>query len=245
MKFSAGPASFYETAVFDPISALVSGGVSLVGGLLSSGASKSAASQQANAANNAANLSMEQYQTTRNDLAPFRGYGTTAGGDLVKRLAELTAPFASTQASLEATPGYQFNLSQGLRGVQNAAAAKGLGISGAALKGAADYATGLADSTLQTQFNIDQANKNNAYNKLLGLTQVGSNAAAQTGSLGNQAVGNATNALTSGGAASAAGTIGSNNALVGGLNNAASLYQTYALMNRLMPASGGTSVGWK
>jgi hypothetical protein len=63
-----------------------------------------------------------------------------------------SAPQPMTQAQLEATPGYQFNLSQGLKATQSAAAAKGLGVSGAALKGAATYATGLADSTYQNQF---------------------------------------------------------------------------------------------
>jgi hypothetical protein len=67
-----------------------------------------------------------------------------------------SAPGQMTQAELAATPGYQFTLNQGLQAVQNSAAAKGLGVSGAALKGAADYATGLADSTYQTQFNIAQ-----------------------------------------------------------------------------------------
>lgn len=226
----SGPFGFANP---DLTSALISGGVSLLGGLMSSGAASDAASTQADAANRSADLAMRQYDTTRADLAPFRGYGKTAGDDLVNRLKELTAPFTPTKATLEATPGYQFTLDQGLKGVQNSAAAKGLGISGAALKGAADYATGLADSTYKTQFDIDQANKTNAFNKLFNLTNTGANAAATTGQLGNTAVGNATNALTSGANASAAGTIGSNNALVGGLNNAANLYQTYALMNRL------------
>jgi hypothetical protein len=62
------------------------------------------------------------------------------------------APAMMTQEQLEKTPGYQFTLAQGLKATQNAAAARGLGISGAALKGAADYATGLADKTYQNQF---------------------------------------------------------------------------------------------
>ena len=59
---------------------------------------------------------------------------------------------ANQQAALEKTPGYQFTRDQGLRAVQNAAAAKGRGVSGSALAGAADYATGLADTTFNTQF---------------------------------------------------------------------------------------------
>ena len=116
------------------------------------------------------------------------------------------------QAALEATPGYQFNLAQGLQAAQNSAAARGLGVSGAALKGAASYATGLADSTYQNQFanamayaqatqgtanqfgNIgnnmlalntaSQGNITNSYNKLAGIAGLGENAAAQTGTQG-------------------------------------------------------------
>lgn len=61
-------------------------------------------------------------------------------------------PFNMTESELQKTPGYQFNLTQGLKAVQNSAAARGLGVSGAAQKGAANFATGLADSTYQNQF---------------------------------------------------------------------------------------------
>lgn len=238
MKFTAGPASFYETATFDPISALVSGGVSLIGGLVSSGASKSAANTQAAAANRAADLAQANQQQTREDLGPYRGYGLQAGGELSNRLTALSQPFNPTQADLEATPGYKFTLDQGLQSVQNAAAAKGLGISGAALKGAASYATGLADSTYKTQFDIDQANKTNSFNKLLDLTRVGQSAAGATAQLGTQSAQNAGQFSTSGANAQASGTIGSANALTGAFNNAAGLYQAYNLVNRLQPNGG-------
>ena len=231
MKFQAGPASLWETAAFDPVSAAISVGGSLIGGALSGNAAKSAASTQAAAANNAAAQSQAQYQQTRADLQPFvqAGYGATNA--LNSQLGQLTSQFNPTQAQLEATPGYQFNLSQGLQGVQNSAAARGLGISGAALKGAAQYATGLADNTLQTQFNIDQANKTNAFNKLLSLTQTGANAAATTGQQGLWATQNAGNFSTSGAAATAAGDVGAANALTKGLTGAGSAYNTYALLN--------------
>lgn len=66
------------------------------------------------------------------------------GGDLPTSLLGLSdLPDISDPSKL---PGYQFTLDQGLKAVQNSAAAKGLGISGAALKGAADYTTGLTNS---------------------------------------------------------------------------------------------------
>lgn len=215
--------------VFDPASLAISAGASLLGGLFSSSAASSAADKQAAAAQRAAESSLAMYTQTRSDLEPYRGYGKTAGDQLTNRLSQLTSPFNPTQASLEATPGYQFTLNQGLRTVQNAAAAKGLGISGSALRGAADYSTGLADSTLKTQFDIDQANKTNSFNKLSSMLQTGQNAAAQTGQFGVQSTANANNYLTSGAAAQAAGEIGSANALSKGLAGVGSAYNTYQI----------------
>jgi len=230
MKFTAGPLSFWETVAFDPMSIAGAVAAPIIGGLISGGSASDAAGVQADAANKASANTMAMYNQTRQDLAPYNIGGQNALTTLTGQLPYLTSAFNPTQASLEATPGYQFNLSQGLQGVQNSAAAKGLGISGAALKGAANYATGLADNTLQTQFNIDQANKTNAFNKLLGLTQTGANAAAQTGQLGTTAAQNSGNFLTSGANAQAAGMIGGANALTGGLNNAANTYLTSQLL---------------
>ena len=175
----------------------------------------------------------------------YRGYGLQAGGELVNRLTQLSSPFNPTIAELEATPGYQFAKTQGLQAVQNAAAAKGLGISGAALKGAANFATGLADNTYKTQFDIDQANKTNSFNKLLSLTNVGANAAASTGQFGQQAAQNAGQFSTSGANAQAAGTIGGINALTGGFNNAVNNYQNYNLMNKLADSNLIRAQGWQ
>jgi hypothetical protein len=183
-------------------------------------------------------MARAQYDQTRADLAPYRGFGTTAGNDLINRLTQLSSPFNPTMDQLRATPGYQFALDQGLQATQNAAAAKGLGISGAALKGAANFATGLADSTYKTQFDIDQANKTNSFRKLMDLTNMGQNAANQTGSFGQQSAQNAGQFATSGANAQASGTIGATNAFTGAANNAAGLYNAYNLINRLAPSGG-------
>lgn len=76
--------------------------------------------------------------------------------------------FNPTQATLDNLPGYRFELQQGLQATQNAAAAQGLGVSGAALKGAAGYAQGLASSDLNTYYNEYEGNLNNLYNQFEG-----------------------------------------------------------------------------
>ncbi len=207
-------------------------GVGIAGaGLLSAGSSmfgsSSAADAQVKAAQIAAATQMAMYKQTREDLSPYNQGGQTALGQLQGMLPQLTSPIQMDQAALQNTPGYQFNLSQGLRGVQNSAAARGLGASGAALKGAATFATGLADSTYQNQFNNANTNQTNAYNRLMGLVTSGQNAAAQTGSAGVSAANGISQAYTNAGNAQAAaynnmGAAGgyAANSLVAGANKA-------------------------
>ena len=204
-------------------------------------ASKSAANKQANSAENAADMSMEQYQQMRSDLAPFVGLGTSAisplwaamgyvqdaNGNMVKDPnATLNQKFQFNAESLANTPGYQFALQQGLRGVQNQMANRGLGLSGAQLKGAEDFATGLADQTYGDQYNRALSTFNTNYqvaannvNNLQGLVNTGQNSAAQSGQQGVQATNNAGNYLTQAGNAQASGIIGAGNAANSGLQN--------------------------
>lgn len=198
--------------------------------VVGAGASLAGASMQANATKNASKQQMAMYQQTRSDLLPYNTAGKQANNMLMAQLPDLTAPINMDYATLEKTPGYQFNLTQGLKSVQNSAAARGLGNSGAALKGAAAYATGLADSTYQNQFNNAMANKQNAYNMLMGQSQLGENAAAQTGAYGTQTATNIGNNTIQGGNALAAGTVGAANALNNGVNN----YLGYQMLTRGM-----------
>jgi len=78
-------------------------------------------------------------------------------------------------------------MQQGLKAVQNSAAKRGLGVSGAAQKGAASFVSGLADQTYKTQFDVENTNRKNAYDRLMGLVAVGQSSAAQTSTAGTAA----------------------------------------------------------
>ena len=215
--------------------AIIGSAVLGVGGaMMSSGAQSSAAQTQADSANRASDLANQRYEQSRQDLMPYNTAGQGGLNQLTSQMGALTAPFSMTQAQLEATPGYQFNLAQGLKSVNNAMGARGLLNSGAVMKGASQYATGLADSTYQSQFNMDQANKTNAYNKLMGLSQLGENAAAQTGAYGMQNAQMVGNNMIGAGNALAAGQVGSANAWANGLSgvgNSLVASQMYGGMN--------------
>lgn len=161
-------------------------------------------------------------------VAPSQGGPTGGTGGAANPLAS-----TNEESALEATPGYKFTLDQGLKSVQNSAAARGLGTSGAALKGAASYVTGLADSTYQS----------NLLNPLEYLSTTGEGAAAQTGTLGTQGAANAGAGIVGAGNATAAGTVGAANATAGALgsiaNTAGSLPLNYLLYNNLLGGGGG------
>lgn len=130
----------------------------------------------------------------------------------------------SIQAALESTPGYQFDRTQGLKATQNAAAARGLGVSGAALKGAASFATGLADKTYGDQVN-----------RLQNVATMGQNAAAQTGGYATQNAGTIANNITGAGNANAAANIATGNAVSGVANTIGNL----AMTNAILKSNGG------
>lgn len=211
-----------------------------IGGALISGVSaNSAASTQASAERSAADTQQQMFNQTQANLAPY----SQAGLQATSNLQNLTPfSFNPTQANLEATPGYQFNLSQGLKATQNGYAAQGLGSSGAALKGAATFASGLADTTYQNQF----YNALNTYNTNLGVQQnlanLGENAAAQTGQISQQVGSNIGQTAVGAANASAAGTVGTANAINGGLGSLSSGLLYNNLFNNSATAGGGSGI---
>lgn len=62
-----------------------------------------------------------------------------------------TADSNSILSQLQNTPGYKFMMQQGLQGIDRSAAAQGLLGSGASMKGAQEYGSGLAEQTYNTR----------------------------------------------------------------------------------------------
>jgi hypothetical protein len=188
------------------------------------------------------------FNTTQNNLGSYMDVGKNAVSDLQTLTGTGTGQQATTswllqnpmsnlsESALQATPGYQFNLSQGLESAQNAYAARGLGTSGAAMKGAETYATGLADSTYQNQFNNQVTNQTNDFNRLMSMSTMGENAAAGVGAAATQTGSNiGSNTIGAGNAQAAALMSGANS-----ISNAASSYFTNNLLQG-MYGSGSSS----
>ncbi len=170
---------------------------------------------QTNAANQQLGLQQRAYDDSRADLAPYRQAGTNA---LAQYAANANTPFGQS-------PDYQFRFNEGLRGVQNSAAARGLLNSGRTVQAATNYGQGAASQEY-----------GNYMNRLASLTGVGQTATNQgvtiNANMANQSGGilnNNANALTTlygqQGQAQAASAMGGANALNTGVNNLFNYWQ--------------------
>lgn len=178
----------------------------------------------------AAQAAEQGYQRASAALSPYTTAGTKSmdllmsylQGDAAKQAniggggASLISTFAPTMEQLEQTPGYQFAREQGLGATAGTYAGRGMGKSGAAARGAAEYATGLASTTFQQQLENYLKQNQLAYNMLFQPSQLGASAAQ---SLGGAAINTGQllgNAAMGGGTALGQGIMGAGNALAGG-----------------------------
>ena len=145
-------------------------------------------------------MQREMYDKAIELLQPYIDLGTRNIAAYESQLAYLASPIEMDQATMEATPGYQFALSQGLKSTQNAAAAKGLGVSGAAMKGAGEYATGLANQTYKDRFQEELLSRQNALGVLRDPLVIGSGAAAGAANAGMTTAANMSNTWMQGAA---------------------------------------------
>ena len=238
------------------------GAVATVGGaLIGASASKSAANKQANAATQAAQLQAdmaqrqldfqrEAYQKQLEIQEPWRAAGVNALNRIEARefnvpgefQAKTALPGAFTgQVNMQADPGYQFRLSEGLKALDRQAAARGGLISGSALKGAQRFGQDYASQEYQNAYNralteyqskvaqsqmgygreLDAYNaamqrSTTGYNRLASLAGLGQTSVGQIGSAAGAYGSNVGNILGQSGAAQAAGITGAANAQAAG-----------------------------
>jgi hypothetical protein len=222
----------------DPVTAAIGVGGAIVGGVLSSKAAGKAASQAANASEQAVNSQQGMFNTINAQQKPWRVAGKNALGSISDMQPYFNHQFDANDLNANLAPNYEFQLGQGLGAVKNFANSTGGLVSGNTLKGINDYAQNFAGNAYQNAFNNYSANQTNIFNRLSTIAGLGNSANASTAGAGaniSQGVGNS---LSNIGAAQAAGTIGQANALSSGISNGLGWYQ---LGNFLQPSSGGSS----
>jgi len=186
----------------DPFTMMLLAGTasSAISGISNFFGAKNAASAQTTAANNASNTQWNMFENILGNLQPFMNFGAsnipgyqgainTAGGTFNNILTQLqtnpnftTAPTPftpPTAADAASVPGYAFMQDQGLKATQAGFAAQGLGSSGAAIKGAGQYATNLATTTIPQWLQLLQGFQQQSYTQQLGNRQYLLNALLQ------------------------------------------------------------------
>lgn len=170
-------------------------GSAVIGGIASSAAAK----QSRKGFDAATEEQRRQFDLTRSDFAPFLESGVNALG----RLDDLSAgDFSSFQAS----PGFDFRRSEGIRDVGNVFAGRGGG--GNAMKALVDFNQKLASNEF-----------NNFFNQQLALAGGGQAATNSVAAFGANASSNISNNLIGAGNARASGIAGIANAANAGIGN--------------------------
>jgi len=202
--------------------------VGLAAAAVGAAGSITAAGQQSSAANKATDSQKAMFDQTFQAGAPYRTAGAGATGRLSDLLGtsgnknavgygSLTTPFTTQDYLNNQDPGYQFQLDQGQKALQNSQAAAGGVLSGAALKDLINYNQGVASTGYQNAWNRWNAQQTNTVNRLGSLAQLGQAASTNSATGASNFANGIANTITGAGNAAAAGTVGASNAINSGL----------------------------
>lgn len=172
------------------------GGASLGSAVLGSSSARSASRAQTRAADGTIAEQRRQFDVTQQNMAPWMEAGRNA-------LGRLQDPNA-----FQSDPGYNFIRSEGMRGIERSAAARGGAFSGNALRALSQFNNGLASQDF-----------GNWWNRQAGLAGVGQAATTNLGQFGANASTNIGNAMMGAGEARASGVMGQANSITGGINS--------------------------
>jgi len=243
---------------------------------------------QKDIANEQVALQREQYLKQLELNEPFRQAGLTGQNMLLAQLQG--GPYASAKfggvegydpasamrnfgaGDFQADPGYAFRLSEGMKGMNATAAARGGLLSGNALRAGQEYGQQMGSQEYQNAFNRYQANRaaqaqeyGNAFNRfqtertntlapLQSLAGVGQSATQQaqqaaqnyatgaSGALGNYGNAAASNIIGAGNAR-ASGYVGGANAASSALGQGINFYQNQQYLNNLNLARNPNAYG--
>jgi hypothetical protein len=148
-----------------------------------SGAARDAAQTANVAADRDIALRTRMYEEDVARQEPWRKAGVTALNKLTPLATEYT-PFGMQQ--FQQDPGYAFRMSEGMKGLERSAAARGGLLSGGTLKGIQRYGQDMASQEYQNAFNRYQTERSARLNPLQSLAGVGQTATNQLGAAGRE-----------------------------------------------------------
>lgn len=213
-------------------------GSAIVGGY----AANKAADAQERASEAAIAEQRRQFNKQMELQKPFRDAGVNALPELIA--ASRYTPFGMEQ--FQADPGYGFRLKEGLRALDQSAAARGGLLSGNQLRGVTQFGQELGSQEFNNAFNRYQAERAARLNPLQSLAGMGQTNAAtmaqQAGQLGQSVAAN----MIGAGNARASGYMGTANALSNALGQGLNYYQGQSYLDAYKaanPPAGTSSAG--
>lgn len=238
---------------------LIGAGGSIFSGLLGSSASKKAAEQQQQATQAGINEQQREFDIANERSRPFVQAGQQSIGTLMDLLrsgqfgfgstgtADIPQFHAPTLEDARNSPGYEFARQQGNKGILQGAAAAGGNIGGGTLRALDSFGTGLADSTYGNVFNraLDTYKANltgygtklaaqqQEFGQLLAPAQIGSGSTANLNATQATSASSIAQLMQNLGTSAAAGTVGSSNAIAGGIGGATNSLSQSLLLNNL------------
>lgn len=186
-------------------------------------------------------------QQTSPGMPDMSQYGATPE-EMQQAAGKFSGQFTQTfkPSDLTMDPSYQFRLNQGLRAIQARGAATGMLQTGQGLRDISDYAQESASQEYGNAYNRFMRNQETLYNRLAGIAGVGQTATGAVGAAGQTAATNigqttvggaraASDYLTGGAAASAAGRVGASQAYSGAFNQGVNNWVSLQYLNKMTP----------
>lgn len=171
-------------------------------------------------------------------IADLKAQGITPAGGQPENSADFGSLLKDFSAKdFEADPGYGFRLSEGLKAIQNSAAARGGLLSGSALKGITRYGQDMGSQEYGNAYARYNQNQQNKFSRLSGVSGMGENAAGQIAGLGAGVAGSVAQNQIGIGNASAAGGIAGANSLSNSIGQGLNFYNQNQLINSLRNSS--------
>lgn len=199
----------------DPVTGAIVGG-SVISGATSMFGSKA----EEDAYNKGIAAQEQQYQQSRNDIAPWM----TAGQENINALnAKMNSGYFDAPYQFQEDPGYQFRLSEGEKGINRMAAARGDFFSGRGAKELNRYNQDYASNEYGKGYARYRGELNDTYNHMMGISDAGQRATQYIGNLGAGTANAMQQGYQGAGKARSGGYTGVGNAMTQGLTN----YGTY------------------
>jgi hypothetical protein len=181
-----------------------------------------AAKEGSKAADQANDVQLRIFEQQRADAAPWREAGVNA-------LGRLNAASTGDMSSFQASPDYGFRRSEGMRGIERGAAARGGAFSGNALRALSEFNSNLASSEY-----------GNWWNRQAGLAGVGQQANSETNAAGQNYANQYGYNTRAAADARASGIENRANIIGGGLNMLGGIAGYYSKR----PQGAGGGYGW-